>query len=66
MSDAMTQHEVALVLGVTDSRIGQIERLAVSKLRAVAERFGLGPFEASTYTLHANGNRRRRRHGGRR
>jgi hypothetical protein len=64
--EPMTQAEVAAALGVTHSRVGQIERLALSKLRAKAERLGLGPFEASTYTLHGNGNRRRRRHGGRR
>lgn len=38
---AMSHEEIAVRLGVTASRVGQLERRALSKMRTEAERRGL-------------------------
>ncbi len=38
---AMTQDEIAVRLGLTSSRVGQLERRALSKMRAEAKRLGI-------------------------
>lgn len=59
--DPMTQAEVAKVLGLTGSRIGQIERAALLKLRRECKRRGIeAPADPTPLMLTAAGNRRRR------
>jgi DNA-directed RNA polymerase sigma subunit (sigma70/sigma32) len=65
---AMTLDEVAAALGIDRSRVHQLERAGLSKMRAACEAIGLHPddFVAGWCSWSAmDGNRRRLAQGGR-